>query len=61
MNKKDNKSSFHFSFCFITIFFTILVVTIIIFSSLTLNMNYTIIAEQQQPSFNEDTSLISIM
>ena len=37
-------------------FLTILVVvTVIIFSSSTLNMNYTTIA-QQQPPFNEDSS-----
>ena len=39
----------------VAIFLTILVVTVIIFSSLTLNLNYTTIA-QQQPPFIEDLS-----
>ena len=56
MNEKGN-FSFHFSFYLVTTFLTILVVTVIIFSSLTLNINHTIIAQQQQqPSFNEDIS-----
>src|SRR5215212_7777454 len=56
MNKKDN-FSFHFSFYLVTMFLTILVVvTVIIFSPLTLNINHTTIAQQQQPSFNEDLS-----
>src|SRR5215216_48268 len=52
MKEKDN-----FSFYLVTIYLTILVITVIIFSSLTLNLNHAIIAEQQQqqPSFNEDT------
>ena len=40
----------------VAIFLTILVVTVIIFSSLTLNINHTTIAQQQSPSFNEDLS-----
>ncbi|MDW0149205.1 MAG: alpha/beta fold hydrolase, partial [Nitrososphaeraceae archaeon] len=55
MAKKSNRS-FQFPFYLVTIFLTILVVTVIIFSSLTLNINHTIIAQQQQPSFNEDIS-----
>ena len=54
MAEKSNPS-FQFSFYLVAIFLTILVVTVIIFSSLTLNMNYTTIA-QQQPPFNEDIS-----
>ena len=53
---KKSNSSFHFSFYLVTMFLTILVVTVIIFSSLILNMNYTTIARQQTP-FNEDLSL----
>ena len=56
MNEKTN-SPFHFSFYLVTILLTILVVTVIIFSPLTLNINHTTIAQQQQqPSFNEDLS-----
>jgi hypothetical protein len=55
MNEKSNSSSFQFSFYLVTIFLTIFVVNLIIFSSLTLNMNHTSIA-QQQPPFNEDLS-----
>ena len=58
MNEKDN-SSFHFSFYLVTIFLTILVVTVIISSSLTLNIHHNAIAEeqQQQPiSFIDDIS-----
>jgi pimeloyl-ACP methyl ester carboxylesterase len=48
---------FQFSFYLVTIFLPILVVTVIIFSSLTLNMNHTTIAqEQQQSPFIEDIS-----
>ena len=54
MAEKNNRS-FHFSFYLVAIFLTILVITLIIFSSLTLNLNYTTIA-QQQPPFNEDLS-----
>ena len=55
MNEKGNPS-FQFSFYLVTIFLTILVVTVIIFSSLTLNMNHVVISEQQQPPFKEDLS-----
>src|SRR5918995_1865651 len=56
MAEKSNRS-FQFPFYFVAIFLTILVITVIIFSSLTLNMNQSAIAEQhQQPSFNEDAS-----
>ena len=55
MAEKSNRS-FQFPFYLVAIFLTILVVTVIIFSSLTLNMNYTTIA-QQQPPFNEDEDL----
>jgi hypothetical protein len=56
MNEKSNPS-FHFSFYLVTIFLAILIVTVIIFSSLTLNIDHTTIAqEQQQSSFNEDLS-----
>ena len=55
MAEKSNRS-FQFPFYLVTIFLTILVVTVIIFSSLTLNLNYTTIAQQQQPPFNEDIS-----
>ena len=54
MAEKSNRS-FQFPFYLVAIFLTILVVTVIIFSSLTLNLNYTTIA-QQQPPFNEDIS-----
>src|SRR5688500_10782727 len=47
--------SFHFSFCLPTMFFTILVVTLIVIGSLTFSTNLTAIA-QQQPSFIEDLS-----
>jgi pimeloyl-ACP methyl ester carboxylesterase len=57
MNEKSNLSfQFSFSFYLVTIFLTFLVVTVIIFSSLTLNINHVLIAEQQQPPFNEDLS-----
>jgi pimeloyl-ACP methyl ester carboxylesterase len=55
MAEKSNRS-FQFPFYLVAIFLTILVVTVIIFSSLTLNMNYTTLA-QQQPPFNEDEDL----
>ena len=54
MAKKSNRS-FQLPFYLVAIFLTILVVTLIIFSSLTLNLNYTTIA-QQQPPFNDDLS-----
>ena len=54
MAEKSN-SSFQFPFYLVAIFLTILVVTVIIISSLTLNLNYTTIAQQQSP-FNEDLS-----
>ena len=53
MNEKTN-SPFYFSFYLVTIFLTILVV-VLIFSSLTLNINHTAIAQQQLP-FIEDLS-----
>ena len=53
MNEKTN-SPFYFSFYLVTIFLTILVV-VLIFSSLTLNINHNAIA-QQQLHFNEDLS-----
>jgi len=57
MNEKSSNPSFHFSFYLVTIFLAILVVTVIIFSSLTLNIDHTTIAqEQQQSPFNEDLS-----
>jgi pimeloyl-ACP methyl ester carboxylesterase len=57
MNEKSNLSfQFSFSFYLVTIFLTLLVVTVILFSSLTLNINHVVIAEQQQPPFNEDLS-----
>ena len=55
MSEKSN-ASFQFSIYLVTIFLTILVVTVIIFSSLTLHMNHTTIAQQQSPPFNEDLS-----
>jgi pimeloyl-ACP methyl ester carboxylesterase len=56
MAEKSNRS-FQFLFYFVAIFLTLLVITVIIFSSLTLNMNQSAIAEQhQQPPFNEDIS-----
>jgi pimeloyl-ACP methyl ester carboxylesterase len=55
MNEKSDPS-FQFSFYLVTIFLTILVVTVIIFSLLTLNINHALIAEQQQPPFKEDLS-----
>ena len=56
MADKSNRS-FQFPFYFVAIFLTILVVTLIIFSSLTLNIDHTTIAqEQQQSPFNEDLS-----
>jgi len=48
MNEKDSNSLLHFSFCMITIFLTIIVLTVIIFTSLTLNINHNAIAQQQQ-------------
>src|SRR5215213_6091716 len=57
MNEKSNPS-FQFSFYLVTIFLAILVVTVIIFSTLTLNIDHTTIAQQQpqQSPFNEDLS-----
>jgi hypothetical protein len=56
MSEKSN-ASFQFSIYLVTIFLTILVVvTVIIFSSLTLNINHTTIAQQQLLPFNEDLS-----
>jgi hypothetical protein len=52
MAEKSNRS-FQLPFYLVAIFLTILVVTLIIFSSLTLKLNYTTIA-QQQPPFNGD-------
>ncbi len=54
MIQKSN-SSFRFSFCLPTMIFTIIVITFIVFGSLTLNTNHTAIA-QQQPPFIEDLS-----
>ena len=48
MSEKDNKSSFHFSLCFITIFFTILVAIFIVIESPILNTNHIALAQQQQ-------------
>jgi len=48
MNEKDNKSSFHFSFCSVTIFFTILVAIFIVIESPILNTNHIAIAQQKQ-------------
>ena len=48
MNEKDNKSSFYFSFCFITVFFTILVAIFIVNESPILNTNHIALAQQQQ-------------
>jgi pimeloyl-ACP methyl ester carboxylesterase len=53
MNEKDYKSSFYFSFCFITIFFTILVAIFIIIESPLLNTNYIALAQQQQQQVNK--------
>ncbi len=56
MAEKNNRS-FQFPFYLVAIFLTILVGTLIIFSSLTFNIDHTTIAqEQQQPPFNEDLS-----
>jgi pimeloyl-ACP methyl ester carboxylesterase len=56
MSEKSN-ASFQFSIYLVTIFLTILVVvTVIIFSSLTLNINHTTIAQQQLLPFYEDIS-----
>ena len=53
MNEKVD-FSFNLSFHMTTIFFLMLVSTAIFFSSLTLNMNYTAIAQQQdQPIIND--------
>jgi hypothetical protein len=57
MTEKGNPS-FQFSFYLVTIFLTILVVTVIIFSSLTLNLNHTTIAQEQSPPFDEDLSFV---
>jgi pimeloyl-ACP methyl ester carboxylesterase len=54
MAEKNNRS-FQFPFYLVAIFLTILVGTLIIFSSLTFNIDHTTIA-QQQPPFNEDLS-----
>ncbi len=55
MAEKNNRS-FQFPFYLVAIFLTILVVTLIIFSSLTFNIDHTTIAQEQQPPFNEDLS-----
>jgi pimeloyl-ACP methyl ester carboxylesterase len=55
MAEKSNRS-FQFTFYFVAIFLTILVITVIIFSLLSLNMNQSSIAEQQQLPFREDLS-----
>jgi pimeloyl-ACP methyl ester carboxylesterase len=47
MNEKYNTSSFHYSFCFITIFFTILIAIFIVIESSILNTNHIAIAQQQ--------------
>src|SRR5688572_1298389 len=60
MNENVN-FSFNFSFHMTTIFFLMLVSTAIIFSSLTLNMNYTAIAQQQeQPIINDPNLQVEI-
>ena len=57
MNEKGN-SSISFSFCVTTISLTILaVLTVTIFSSLTLNMNHTAIAQQQEQPIINDPNL----
>ena len=56
MNENVN-FSFNFSFHMTTIFFLMLVSTAIIFSSLTLNMNYTAIAQQQEQPIINDPNL----
>ncbi len=53
MNEKDIKLSFHFLFCSITIFFTILVAIFIVIESPILNTNHIAIAEQQQPPLQQ--------
>ncbi len=55
MKEKDN-FLFHFSFCRTLIFFMIIFVTFIVVSSISLNIKYTAIAQQQPSSFNEDIS-----
>ena len=60
MNENVN-FSFNFSFHMTTIFFLMLVSTAIIFSSLTFNMNYTAIAQQQeQPIINDPNLQVEI-
>ena len=56
MNEKVN-FSFNLSFHMTTIFFLMLVSTAIFFSSLTLNMNYTAIAQQQEQPIINDPNL----
>lgn len=57
MNEKGN-SSISFSFCVTTISLMILaVLTVTIFSSLTLNMNHTAIAQQQEQPIINDPNL----
>jgi pimeloyl-ACP methyl ester carboxylesterase len=55
MAEKNNRS-FQFPFYLVAIFLTILVGSLIIFSSLTFNIDHTTIAQEQQPPFNEDLS-----
>ena len=51
MNEKDN-FSFHFSFSMTLIFFMIIFTTLVVGSSLSLNINHAAIAEQQQQSLS---------
>ena len=44
----NERQLFYFPFYLVTIFLAILVVTVVIFSSLTLNLNHTTIAQQRQ-------------
>jgi hypothetical protein len=56
---KTGKSSFHFPSCLSTICFTILVLTVIVIGSLTLNTSPIVIAQKQQSTDESNNQTLS--
>ncbi|HEX2406979.1 MAG TPA: alpha/beta fold hydrolase, partial [Nitrososphaeraceae archaeon] len=59
MNVKGSNSMLHFSFCMTTMFFAIIVLTVIIFGSLTSNVNHIVIAQQQENKAESNNQTLS--
>jgi pimeloyl-ACP methyl ester carboxylesterase len=59
MNVKGSNSMLHFSFCMTTMFFAIIVLTVIIFASLTLNTSHIAIAQQQENTAESNNQTLS--